>query len=120
LGDHWPKLLALYLVFGNAFGRFALSLTKVVAKGAVGLLAKILLLSKAQKLRGLGKFLGGPGKLIAGAVATTAVVGGGLALAEGLKGGDEPKPEPEVQGYSGGGFVPKFLHLKVVDLTLKI
>ena len=105
LGDHWPKLLALYLVFGNAFGRFALSLTKVVAKGAVGLLAKILLLSKAQKLRGLGKFLGGPGKLIAGAVATTAVVGGGLALAEGLKGGDEPKPEPEVQGYSGGGFV---------------
>jgi hypothetical protein len=77
LGDHWPKLLALYLVFGNAFGRFALGLTKVVAKGAVGLLAKILLLSKAQKLRGLGKFLGGPGKLIAGAVATTAVVGGG-------------------------------------------
>ncbi len=105
LGDHWPKLLALYLVFGNAFGRFALGLTKVVAKGAVGLLAKILLLSKAQKLRGLGKFLGGPGKLIAGAVATTAVVGGGLALSEGLKGGDEPKPEPEVQGYSGGGFV---------------
>jgi hypothetical protein len=81
LGDHWPKLLALYLVFGNAFGRFALSLTKVVAKGAVGLLAKILLLSKAQKLRGLGRFLGGRGgKVLAGAVATTAVVGGGLAL----------------------------------------
>jgi GH24 family phage-related lysozyme (muramidase) len=110
LGDHWPKLLALYLVFGNAFGRFALGLTKVVAKGAVGLLAKILLLSKAQKLRGLGKFLGGRGgKVLAGAVATTAVVTGGLALSEGLKGSDEPKSEPEVQGYSGGGFVmPKF------------
>jgi hypothetical protein len=110
LGDHWPKLLALYLVFGNAFGRFALSLTKVVAKGAVGLLAKILLLSKAQKLRGLGRFLGGRGgKVLAGAVATTAVVTGGLALSEGLKGSDEPKSEPEVQGYSGGGFVmPKF------------
>jgi hypothetical protein len=108
LGDHWPKLLALYLVFGNAFGRFALSLTKVVAKGAVGLLAKILLLSKAQKLRGLGRFLGGRGgKVLAGAVATTAVVTGGLALSEGLKGSDEPKPE--TQGYSGGGFVmPKF------------
>jgi hypothetical protein len=110
LGDHWPKLLALYLVFGNAFGRFALGLTKVVAKGAVKLLAKILLLSKAQKLRGLGKFLGGRGgKILAGAVATTGVVTGGLALSEGLKGSDEPKPEPEVQGYSGGGFVmPKF------------
>jgi hypothetical protein len=110
LGDHWPKLLALYLVFGNAFGRFALGLTKVVAKGAVKLLAKILLLSKAQKLRGLGRFLGGRGgKILAGAVATTGVVTGGLALAEGLKGGDEPKSEPEVQGYSGGGFVmPKF------------
>jgi hypothetical protein len=110
LGDHWPKLLALYLVFGNAFGRFALGLTKVVAKGAVGLLAKILLLSKAQKLRGLGRFLGGRGgKVLAGAVATTAVVTGGLALSEGLKGSDEPKSEPEVQGYSGGGFVmPKF------------
>jgi hypothetical protein len=106
LGDHWPKLLALYLVFGNAFGRFALGLTKVVAKGAVKLLAKILLLSKAQKLRGLGRFLGGRGgKVLAGAVATTAVVTGGLALSEGLKGSDEPKSEPEVQGYSGGGFV---------------
>jgi hypothetical protein len=106
LGDHWPKLLALYLVFGNAFGRFALGLTKVVAKGAVKLLAKILLLSKAQKLRGLGRFLGGRGgKILAGAVATTGVVTGGLALSEGLKGSDEPKPEPEVQGYSGGGFV---------------
>jgi hypothetical protein len=105
LGDHWPKLLSLYLLFGTSLGRFALSLTKIVAKGAVGLLAKILLLSKAQKLRGIGKFLGGPGKLIAGAVATTAVVGGGLALSEKLKGSDEP----ETQGYSGGGFVfPKF------------
>ena len=28
LGDHWPKLLALYLVFGNAFGRFALGLDR--------------------------------------------------------------------------------------------
>jgi hypothetical protein len=108
LGDHWPKLLSLYLLFGTSLGRFALSLTKIVAKGAVGLLAKILLLSKAQKLRGLGRFLGGRGgKVLAGAVATTAVVTGGLALSEGLKGSDEPKPE--TQGYSGGGFVmPKF------------
>jgi hypothetical protein len=106
LGDTWPKLLSLYLLFGTSLGRFALSLTKIVAKGAVGLLAKILLLSKAQKLRGLGRFLGGPGKLIAGAVATTAVVGGTLALSEGLKGSGE---DQKTQGLAGGGFViPKF------------
>jgi hypothetical protein len=47
-------------------------------------------------------------KVLAGAVATTAVVTGTLALSEGLKGSDEPKSEP-VQKYSGGGFVmPKF------------
>lgn len=108
LGDHWPKLLSLYLLFGTSLGRFALSLTKIVAKGAVGLLAKILLLSKARKAQRAGRFLSGRGgRGLAAAVATTAVVGGTLALSEGLKGSDEP--EPAVQKYSGGGFViPKF------------
>ena len=108
LGDHWPKLLALYLLFGTSLGRFALSLTKIVAKGAVGLLAKILLLSKARKAQRAGRFLSGRGgRGLAATVATTAVVGGGLALSEKLKGSDEP--EPAVQKYSGGGFViPKF------------
>ena len=108
LGDHWPKLLSLYLLFGTSLGRFALSLTKIVAKGAVGLLAKILLLSKARKAQRAGRFLSGRGgRGLAAAVATTAVVGGTLALSEGLKGSDEP--EPAVQRYSGGGFViPKF------------
>ena len=108
LGDHWPKLLSLYLLFGTSLGRFALSLTKIVAKGAIGLLAKILLLSKARKAQRAGRFLSGRGgRGLAAAVATTAVVGGTLALSEGLKGSDEP--EPAVQKYSGGGFViPKF------------
>jgi hypothetical protein len=108
LGDHWPKLLSLYLLFGTSLGRFALSLTKIVAKGAVGLLAKILLLSKARKAQRAGRFLSGRGgRGLAAAVATTAVVGGTLALSEGLKGSDEP--EPAVQKYYGGGFViPKF------------
>ena len=106
LGDHWPKLLALYLLFGTSLGRFALSLTKIVAKGAVGLLAKILLLSKARKAQRAGRFLSGRGgQGLASAVITTAAVGGTLALSEGLKGSDEPA----VQKYSGGGFViPKF------------
>ena len=105
LGDHWPKLLSLYLLFGTSLGRFALSLTKIVAKGAVGLLAKILLLSKARKAQRAGRFLSGRGgRGLASAVITTAAVGGTLALSEGLKGSDEP-----VQKYSGGGFViPKF------------
>ena len=106
LGDHWPKLLSLYLLFGTSLGRFALSLTKIVAKGAVGLLAKILLLSKARKAQRAGRFLSGRGgQGLASAVITTAAVGGTLALSEGLKGSDEPA----VQKYSGGGFViPKF------------
>jgi hypothetical protein len=94
LGDHWPKLLSLYLLFGTSLGRFALSLTKIVAKGAVGLLAKILLLSKARKAQRAGRFLSGRGgQGLASAVITTAAVGGTLALSEGLKGSDEPKPE---------------------------
>lgn len=108
LGDQWPKLLSLYLLFGTSLGRFALSLTKIVAKGAVGLLAKILLLSKARKAQRAGRFLSGRGgRGLASAVITTAAVGGTLALSERLKGSDEP--EPAVQKYSGGGFVmPKF------------
>jgi hypothetical protein len=108
LGDQWPKLLSLYLLFGTSLGRFALSLTKVVAKGAVGLLAKILLLSKARKAQSVGRLLSGRGgRNVVGAIATTGLVAGTLALSEGLKGSDEPKPE--VQGLAGGGFVmPKF------------
>ena len=111
LGDHWPKLLALYLTFGTSVGRFALGLTKIVAKGAIKLLAKILLLSKAKKLRAAGRFFGGKGGKIAGAVlGTAAVVGGAYALTQGMKGDDEEpktlKPEePKTPGYAGGGII---------------
>ena len=111
LGDHWPKLLALYLTFGTSVGRFALGLTKIVAKGAIKLLAQILLLSKAKKLRAAGRFLGGKGGKIAGAVlGTAAVVGGAYALTQGMKGDDEEpktlKPEePKTPGYAGGGII---------------
>lgn len=111
LGDHWPKLLALYLIFGTSVGRFALRLTKIVATGAIKLLAQILLLSKAKKLRAAGRFFGGRGGKIAGAVlGTTAAVGGAYALTQGLKGDDEEpktlKPEePKIPGYAGGGSI---------------
>jgi len=113
LGNQWPKLLALYLVFGNSFGRFALRLVGLVAKGAAGLLGKILLLNKAKKAQAAGRFLSGKGgKGVAGALATTALIGGTLALTQGLKGDDESiekdtseGKKQKTQGYSGGGFV---------------
>ena len=110
LGDHWPKLLALYLTFGTSLGRFALGLTRAVARGAVKLLAKIAMLAAAKKMRGargVARFLGGgKGKLLANVVGTTAAVGGSYALTQGLMGGGE---EQKTQGLTGGGFViPRF------------
>lgn len=118
LGDHWPKLLALYLTFGTSFGRFALGLTKVVAHGAVSLLSKILLLSKAKKLRAAGKFLGGgKGRGLAGVLATTAVVGGTYAATQGLRGDGE---DQKIQGLAGGGFViPKIPRFSGGELNFK-
>jgi hypothetical protein len=110
LGDHWPKLLALYLTFGTSFGRFALGLTKAVAKGAVKLafaIAKLLAAKKVKGAMGAARFLGGgKGKLLANVLGTGAAVGGSYALTQGLKGGEE---EPKTQKYSGGGLaVPRF------------
>lgn len=110
LGDHWPKLLSLYLTFGTSLGRFALGLTRAVARGAIKLLAKIAMLAAAKKMRGargVAKFLGGgKGKLLANVVGTTAAVGGSYALTQGLMGGGE---EQKTQKFSGGGFViPRF------------
>ena len=110
LGDHWPKLLALYLTFGTSLGRFALGLTRAVARGAVKLLAKIAMLAAARKMRGamgVAKFLGGgKGKLLANVVGTTAAVAGSYGLVNMMKGGEE---EPKAQGLAGGGYViPRF------------
>ena len=119
LGDHWPKLLALYLTFGTSFGRFALGLTKAVASGAIKLafaIAKLLAAKKVKGAMGAARFLGGKGGKIAGAVlGTVAAVGGAYALTQGMKGdGEEPETskseKPKTPGYSGGGSVkiPKF------------
>jgi hypothetical protein len=110
LGDHWPKLLALYLTFGTSFGRFALGLTKAVAKGAVKLafaIAKLLAAKKVKGAMGAARFLGGgKGKLLAGVLGTGAALGGAYAVTQGLKGGEE---EPKTQKYSGGGLaIPRF------------
>lgn len=114
LGDHWPKLLALYLTFGTSLGRFALGLTRAVARGAVNLLAKIAMLAAAKKMRGargVGRFLGGRGgKLAANVVGTGLALGGSYALTQGMMGGDKDATAGEPQKLAGGGSVrfPRF------------
>lgn len=111
-GDHWPKLLALYLTFGTSLGRFALGLTRAVARGAIKLLAKIAMLAAAKKMRGargVARFLGGgKGKIAANVIGTGLALGGAYALTQGLKGGGGEE-EQKTQKFSGGGYVrPKF------------
>ena len=114
LGDQWPKLLALYIMFGTGLGKFVGFLTKIVIRGGIKLAAAAAgLLAKAGvgKAAGAAKFLGGKGGKIAGAVlGVAATVGTTMAVSKGIEnfggiGGEEQK----TQGYSGGGFViPKF------------
>jgi hypothetical protein len=106
--DHWPKLLALYLVFGNSFGRFVFSLTKTLIGGAIKLgiaIAKLLAAKKVAGAKGVAKFLGRAGKPIAAGLAVATTVGGALAATNALKGDEQPK----TQKFSGGGLsIPKF------------
>jgi hypothetical protein len=106
--DHWPKLLALYLVFGNSFGRFVFSLTKTLIGGAIKLGIAIAKLLAAKKVAGAGsvaKFLGKRGGLIGAGLATAVTVGGALAVTNTLKG----EEKPNTQKFSGGGLaIPRF------------
>ena len=114
LGDQWPKLLALYIMFGTGLGKFVGFLTKIVIRGGIKLAAAAAgLLAKAGvgKAAGAAKFLGGKyGKLLGAGLEVFATVGTTMAVSKGIEnfggiGGEEQK----TQGYSGGGFViPKF------------
>ena len=114
LGDQWPKLLALYIMFGTGLGKFVGFLTKIVIRGGIKLAAAAAgLLAKAGvgKAAGAAKFLGGKGGRFLGAgLQVAAAVGTTMAVSKGIEnfggiGGEEQK----TQGYSGGGFViPKF------------
>jgi len=110
LGDHWPKLLSLYLVFGTSFGRFAKGLLKAVLRGTFKLTALIFKLAAAKKIRGARKvagFLGGgKGKLLANVIGTGVALGGTYAATQALAGDNK---ENKTQAYRGGGYVkPKF------------
>ena len=111
LGDHWPKLLALYLVFGSALGGFARGLIGLVVKGAVRLAAAAAGMAAKAGIKGAAGaagFLGGKyGKLLGAGLEVAATVGTTMAVSKGIEnfGGGEQK----AQGLAGGGYVrPRF------------
>ena len=106
-GDHWPKLLALYIRFGTQFGRFVGGLSKLVI---VGTLKLVQIAAKLIGAKGAAKFLGGRGgKLLGAGLQVAATVGTTMALSSGIEnfggiGGPEQQPkEPKTPTFSGGG-----------------
>jgi hypothetical protein len=111
LGEMWPKLLALYLVFGSALGGFARGLIGLVVKGAVKLAAAAAGMAAKAGIKGAAGaagFLGGKyGKLLGAGLEVAATVGTTMAVSKGIEnfGGGEQK----AQGLAGGGYVrPRF------------
>jgi hypothetical protein len=114
LGDHWPKLLALFIAFGTGLGGFVRGLIGVVIKGTGALIKGAFWLAKKAGIKGAAgalKFLGGPkGKLIGAGLELGAVALGTVALSKGLENfggiGEEQQKEKTtpVQTFSGGGF----------------
>ena len=111
LGDHWPKLLALFIAFGTGLGGFVRGLIGVVIKGTKALIKGATKLAARAGIKGAAgalKFLGGPkGRLIGAGLELAAVAGGTFALSKGIEnfagiGGENPKEE-KVE-FSGGGF----------------
>lgn len=91
LGDHWPKLLGLYIAFGTRFGRFVRRLSKLLIKGVVSFAAK--------------------NPKIAAVVGVTAATAAVIAALSGqLKGKKDKdnKNEESTFGFFGGGPVNVF------------
>jgi uncharacterized protein YeeX (DUF496 family) len=105
LGDHWPKLLALYLRFGTGLGRFVGGLSKLVIAGTLKL---VQLAARLVGAKGVARFLGGRGGKLLGAGLTVATtVGTTMALSSGIEnfaGLDNMGSDPEKAKFSGGGF----------------
>ena len=70
LEDHWPKLLAAYLLFGNSLGRFVVRITATLIRGSITLLTKVLpnLLKFVAANPKLALLAGAAGLFAAGAV----------------------------------------------------
>ena len=100
--DNGPKLLAAFLLFGTSFGRAAVKLTGLLARGAVRLGAATMMLLKRLGLKSAGRLatslLGGKGRLIGRGLQLAATAGGFIALENLFSGG-----EGESQAFKGGG-----------------
>jgi hypothetical protein len=114
LGDHWPKLLALFVAFGTGLGGFARGIIKLAIWGTGALIKAAAGLAARAGIKGAAgalKFLGGPkGKLIGMGLELAAVAGGTFALSKGIEGfggiGGEKEEQPQTPKaqFSGGGF----------------
>ena len=116
LGDQWPKLLALYIMFGTGLGKFVGFLSKVIIGGSLKLAqlaATLLAKAGVGKAAGVAKFLGGKnGKLLGAGLGVVAAIGTTMLAESAIKNvaGEDKPEEQKTPGYSGGGSVkiPKF------------
>ena len=116
LGDNWPKLLALYIMFGTGLGKFVGFLSKVIIGGSLKLAqlaATLLAKAGVGKAAGVAKFLGGKnGKLLGAGLGVVAAIGTTMLAESAIKNvaGEDKPEEQKTPGYSGGGSVkiPKF------------
>jgi GH24 family phage-related lysozyme (muramidase) len=104
-GDHWPKLLALYLRFGTGLGKFVGGFTKLVFFGTRKLLQVVASMVGAK---GAVRFLGGRGgKFVAAGLQVATTVGTTMALSGGIEnfvgGGKEKEDNFKIPTFSGGG-----------------
>lgn len=110
LGDHWPKLLALFIAFGTGLGKFVRGLIGIVIRGTGALIKGATALAARAGIKGAAgalKFLGGPkGKLIGAGLELGAVALGTVALSKGIEdfGGIGGEETTQTAKFSGGGF----------------
>jgi len=103
-GDHWPKLLALYLRFGTGFGKFVGKLTNLVFFGTRKLLQVVASMVGAK---GAARFLGGRGgKLVQAGLQVATTVGTTMTLSGGIESfvGSNKEEKPKTPTFNGGGF----------------
>jgi hypothetical protein len=120
LGEHWPKLLALYLRFGTGLGRFIGGLSSLLIKGTLRLVQVAARLAARAGLKGAGKvagFLGGRGgKFLGAGLEVAATVGSTMALSKGIENfsgfkfaGGGLANFKKFFGFSGGGTRPGYI-----------
>ena len=107
--DWWPTLLTAYLLFGNAFGRFAVKMTVAVTRFTVNLLKKMIpkLLAALAKLKASKMLKGGlvAGGILAAGFIGSKIFGGGGDDDEGadpVQSADEGSPNLQPAGDTGG------------------